>query len=1105
MADERIDIEIGDKVSPNVRKKVLEIADAARRADSAVMKLKSQLASVDETALNKLANASAKVTNALARETNVNARLTSANARMSDATNRAALSQQKLATETARTTAAQQRASVASANAAAAQSRAELAALRLKVAQDKLNNSTERSNRSLGSFIRTAAAFAGISFGGAAIVQASDAYTVLENKLRNVVDSERQLVTVTKEVFDVANRTRAPVQDTAQAFQRFDLALKQLGASQQESLQLTETVNKALVLSGSTTNEQASALLQLSQAFNKGKLDGDEFRTVMELMPSVADAIAKQLKVTRGELLELAPQGKITAQVMRDAFANAREEIAGKFAKTIPTLGQSFVVLKNSATQFFGEINKRLGITEAMSKGFLFLADNMKAVGVALAALTAALLVAFGPAILAGIGAATTAVKAFTLAIAANPIGALIVGLTTAIALFAAFKDDIKVSEDGVVSLGDTFTAVFQIIGEVIAPVVNFFKDVWNSAFNEVEGRASGFVGILGDALRNVVSIGKTIVNGYIALWVGAFNSIVQGWQLFPAALKDIVVGAMNFVIGAVETGINGVLNKLKSLLELANNAAEFLGANPIFNTDFSVDLSRFKGELSGAATELGNVFSDQFSKAFNTDFVGDAVSAVSERARKIANERIANEQGADAPLRGEGNAPLRGEGAGAPLRGEGNAPAARQTSDQLKAAQKRADALAKVNRELDSELKLLGLLGPQRELQIQFEQINNELLNKKITLTKDEASAIMNKLQTLQREKGIQEELNNIYESTFGQFQRISDGITAANSAYAAGIISADNYAQRLVMLNVEASKLRATMGDGTWADSFLGGLARVVEGYQGTIPAMSEAFGNLFTQLTDGFANSLGQAIVYGEDLDETLRNVARGALAELISSIIKMGIQWVITEGLKQGAIAATTAATKLQGATTIATTTAATAAQTTALATTTAASTTAATTTTTAWTPAATTASIGSFGGAAAIGLAAVLAAIAAAKGGFERGGFTGGGGRREIAGVVHGQEFVMDAATTSRIGTNNLEALRTGVARVQRNGSQAGEGRSAPAAAPAPAPVVNVPINAAVVQNKDAALAALKSSEGKSFIIEAIEENAGTVAKVIGVK
>jgi len=123
--------------------------------------------------------------------------------------------------------------------------------------------------------------------------------------------------------------------------------------------------------------------------------------------------------------------------------------------------------------------------------------------------------------------------------------------------------------------------------------------------------------------------------------------------------------------------------------------------------------------------------------------------------------------------------------------------------------------------------------------------------------------------------------------------------------------------------------------------------------------------------------------------------------------------------------RGTVATTAAATEV--AAIGATTTAAVAATTT----TTTAQVAAATTTAAAWTPAAFMASIGSFGAAAAIGIAAVLAL--GALGGFRKGGYTGNGGVDDVAGVVHGKEFVFDAAATSRIGVSNLEAMRKGQA------------------------------------------------------------------------
>lgn len=135
MTDERIDIEITDKVSTGPAKKLRDIASAATQADSALERVKASLASVDGSALTRLANASARLTNAQAREVSATARLESARAKMTTATSRAAIEEQRLATEAARTEAAQSRAATATAQAAAAQARAEAASLRLAAAK----------------------------------------------------------------------------------------------------------------------------------------------------------------------------------------------------------------------------------------------------------------------------------------------------------------------------------------------------------------------------------------------------------------------------------------------------------------------------------------------------------------------------------------------------------------------------------------------------------------------------------------------------------------------------------------------------------------------------------------------------------------------------------------------------------------------------------------------------------------------------------------------------------------------------------------------------------------------------------------------------------
>ena len=121
----------------------------------------------------------------------------------------------------------------------------------------------------------------GALVGAGGAVKGVDAYRTIENQLRQNVSGQTELNQLTKELFGVASRARVPVTSLTVAFRRYDNALAQAGQTQKQSLRITETIGKMLALNGASAQESASALLQLSQAFNKGKLDGDEFRNII--------------------------------------------------------------------------------------------------------------------------------------------------------------------------------------------------------------------------------------------------------------------------------------------------------------------------------------------------------------------------------------------------------------------------------------------------------------------------------------------------------------------------------------------------------------------------------------------------------------------------------------------------------------------------------------------------------------------------------------------------------------------------------------------------------------------------------------------------------
>lgn len=137
MTDERIDIIVEDKVSPRIVEKLREIGAQAKSADTSIARLNRQLAALNSSGIDKLANATARLQNSQARQVSAQARLTSATARFDSAAAKAAVAQQKLATETARTAREQQRANAEASKAATAAIATEAASSRLAAAKNR--------------------------------------------------------------------------------------------------------------------------------------------------------------------------------------------------------------------------------------------------------------------------------------------------------------------------------------------------------------------------------------------------------------------------------------------------------------------------------------------------------------------------------------------------------------------------------------------------------------------------------------------------------------------------------------------------------------------------------------------------------------------------------------------------------------------------------------------------------------------------------------------------------------------------------------------------------------------------------------------------------
>lgn len=237
---------------------------------------------------------------------------------------------------------------------------------------------TETAAGKLQKSLRNAVAVVGVAATVRQLGRLADTYTNIQNRLRTVTDGTKELSDVTAELFEISNRTRSSFEGTAEVYARVALAAQDLGRSQAELLQFTESLNQAVILSGASATEAKAGLIQLSQGLASGALRGEELNSVLEQLPVVADVIAESLGVTRGELRKLGSEGKISAEIVLDAFKKSRVELEERFGEAVPTLGQSFGVLENNIIRYIGTADEATGASSSLSAAILAAADNVE-------------------------------------------------------------------------------------------------------------------------------------------------------------------------------------------------------------------------------------------------------------------------------------------------------------------------------------------------------------------------------------------------------------------------------------------------------------------------------------------------------------------------------------------------------------------------------------------------------------------------------------------------------------------------------------------------------------------------------------------------------
>ena len=509
----------------------------------------------------------------------------------------------------------------------------------------KTGDKAEEAAGGLGKIGTLLAGCASVSF-AKSLLDTADAMQSINSQVRQVTSSEGEYLAVQRQLLDVANSTRASLESTSSLYVSTSRALKDYGYTQQEILQFTEATNNAMTIGGVGAQQQAAALMQLSQALGSGVLQGDEFKSIAEAAPILLDTIAEYMGKSRAEIKKLGSEGQLTADVIFKAISGASEKFGEQAAKMPMTMGQALTVFSNNWQSMVSKLLNDSGAMSGIASIIKMIADNLNLVVPIMAGFAVA------------VTAATVQVLGLNVAMLANPFGLIAVAIGAVIGLISQFGDQIDVFGGGWSNLLDVIQAVWQAITETIGEAIGAIRE-WFDGLTGWLGESVGGWSALFERVMGIISsvIGAS-VNAYI-------NTFATGWMLIKEAANNMpqffanlgkAIG--NVFISAIEWMVNKAIGMINSMIDFANKAASMVGISGIDKLS-NVQIGRMD---DGG---LGGRIADSMTK----DRAGAMANAIRERAANIHESKAMRGGGGGSA---KAHAPAGGGGGGSGRKGGG-------------------------------------------------------------------------------------------------------------------------------------------------------------------------------------------------------------------------------------------------------------------------------------------------------------------------------------------------------------------------------------------------------------------------------------------------
>ena len=350
----------------------------------------------------------------------------------------------------------------------------------------------------------------GVGVGIRELAQTADTYTNLSARINIATKEGGDFTSAMAGVHQVALMTNSSLSATGDLFTRLNAVGKDLGMTQQNSLDLTKTINQAIQISGVSAQASEAFTQQFIQSMQQGTLRGEEYNSMMENGYGVAEALAKGLGVTTGELKNMADNGELGAERVYKALLSQKDAVQQTFDQFPTTIGNALTKISTQWQILIGEMDQANGSSAKVANALSIIADNLGIIKIFLDD------VGLGFASLAGDlqgGIDASTIEAFK-----NSISSAYDAVKDLVKVVYEFGTDVidivETSLTGALSIFSSFTGGVTETGEQVSFLERIFQGL---------GITFGFIG---DGLTAIGIVLKVLTGNFFVL-TSAVNSVM--------------------------------------------------------------------------------------------------------------------------------------------------------------------------------------------------------------------------------------------------------------------------------------------------------------------------------------------------------------------------------------------------------------------------------------------------------------------------------------------------------------------------------------------------------------------------------------------------